>query len=120
MLKHKSISINLDTSEDKNEYHAMRALLCIAQSIYQARKRKGLSQKQLADLCGTTQRIISNLENADINVGFNLLFRISKELGIDFNFGTHNLLKVSSKNKDFSFDISSLRKKNALGDCVNV
>ncbi|BBO35421.1 helix-turn-helix domain-containing protein [Lacipirellula parvula] len=37
----------------------------IAQMIYDARQAAGLTQKQLAELIGTQQPVISQLENAD-------------------------------------------------------
>jgi transcriptional regulator with XRE-family HTH domain len=37
----------------------------VAQSIYALRKEAGLTQKELADLIGTTQSVISRLEDAD-------------------------------------------------------
>jgi transcriptional regulator with XRE-family HTH domain len=37
----------------------------IAQMIYEARTRAGLTQKQLADRIGTQQSVISRLEDAD-------------------------------------------------------
>jgi ribosome-binding protein aMBF1 (putative translation factor) len=37
----------------------------VAQMIYDARKKAGLSQKQLAKLVGTTQSVIARLEDAD-------------------------------------------------------
>ncbi len=37
----------------------------IAQMIYDARNRAGLTQKQLADRVGTQQSVISRLEDAD-------------------------------------------------------
>lgn len=37
----------------------------IAQMIYDARQAAGLTQKQLAELVGTQQPVISQLENAD-------------------------------------------------------
>jgi len=42
-----------------------RENLNIAEQIYNLRTRAGLSQKQLADLVGTTQSVISRLEDAD-------------------------------------------------------
>ena len=44
-----------------------RGNLNIAEQIYAIRKQAGLSQKQLADLVGTTQSVISRLEDADYN-----------------------------------------------------
>ena len=37
----------------------------VAQIIYDLRKNAGLSQKQLAELIGTTQSVISRLEDSD-------------------------------------------------------
>jgi transcriptional regulator with XRE-family HTH domain len=37
----------------------------VAQAIYDLRKEAGLTQKELADLIGTTQSVISRLEDAD-------------------------------------------------------
>ena len=44
-----------------------RENLNIAEQIYTLRKQAGLSQKQLAELVGTTQSVISRLEDADYN-----------------------------------------------------
>ena len=48
-----------------------REKLNIAQQIYDLRTKAGLTQKQLADLVGTTQSVISRLEDADYN-GYSL------------------------------------------------
>jgi len=37
----------------------------VARTIYQMRAESGLTQKRLADLIGTTQSVISRLEDAD-------------------------------------------------------
>jgi ribosome-binding protein aMBF1 (putative translation factor) len=54
---------------DDSELRAMiveeRAGAEIAQLIYDARSRAGLSQRQLADLIGTSQPTIARLEHAD-------------------------------------------------------
>lgn len=58
-----------------------RMNLDIAELIYTIRTQAGLSQKQLADLVGTTQSVISRLEDSDYN-GHSLamLTRIGKAL----------------------------------------
>jgi len=42
-----------------------REKAAIAAQIYDLRNKAGLTQKQLADLVGTTQSVISRLEDAD-------------------------------------------------------
>ena len=44
-----------------------RENLSIAEHIYNLRTENGLSQKQLAELIGTTQSVISRIEDADYN-----------------------------------------------------
>jgi len=54
----------------------------VGQQIYDARKRAGLNQKQLAQLVGTTQSVISRLEDADYGGhSVKMLVRIAKALG---------------------------------------
>jgi transcriptional regulator with XRE-family HTH domain len=52
----------------------------LAMAIYNKRIELGLSQQKLAKLVKTTQKVLSNIENADINPGFNLLNRIGESL----------------------------------------
>jgi DNA-binding XRE family transcriptional regulator len=53
----------------------------IAQEIYQLRTRAGLTQKQLAELVGTTDSAISRLEDADYSGhSLKMLQRISTAL----------------------------------------
>lgn len=54
----------------------------VAQMIFDARKKAGLTQKQLADLIGTRQQVIARLEAADYE-GHSLamLQRIASALG---------------------------------------
>ncbi len=53
----------------------------IAGQIYNLRTQAGLSQAQLAKLVGTTQSVISRLEDADYNGhSFNMLRRIASAL----------------------------------------
>jgi ribosome-binding protein aMBF1 (putative translation factor) len=54
----------------------------VAQLIYDARTEARLTQKQLADLVGTTQPVIARLEDADYNGhSLTMLRRIAEALG---------------------------------------
>ena len=55
----------------------------IAQMIYQARTKKGLTQEQLAKIVGTKQPVIARLEDAECGHSIPLLIRIGKALGKD-------------------------------------
>jgi predicted XRE-type DNA-binding protein len=49
----------------KESLQRERENIGIAEQVYNLRKQAGLSQKELADLVGTTQSAISRLEDAD-------------------------------------------------------
>ena len=52
-----------------------------ARTIYELRQEAGLSQKQLADMIGTTQSVISRLEDADYEGhSLSMLNRIAEAL----------------------------------------
>lgn len=96
--------------------------LKISDEIYRFRTEKKMSQKKLAQLVGTTQRIISQIENSEINMGISLFLRISKVLDIPFKYGNFSererfcaeirydkindekFLKSSGSAEDYSFD----------------
>jgi ribosome-binding protein aMBF1 (putative translation factor) len=54
-----------DDAERKASLEGERLNAQVARSIYQMRMESGLTQKQLAELVGTTQSVISRLEDAD-------------------------------------------------------
>lgn len=54
-----------DSPDRRTSLETERVNAEVAQTIYDLRKEEGLTQKQLADLIGTTQSVISRLENAD-------------------------------------------------------
>ena len=60
---------------------AARLTTAIAQEIYNLRTKAGLTQKQLAELVGTTHSVISRLEDADYaGHSLKMLQRISAAL----------------------------------------
>ncbi|MEJ2365723.1 MAG: helix-turn-helix transcriptional regulator [Deltaproteobacteria bacterium] len=67
--------------ERKVEIQQERVSSEIARLIYDLRKSAGLTQKQLAEMVGTTQSVISRLEDADYEGhSFSMLERIAKAL----------------------------------------
>ena len=94
---------------------AAAAKIRLAVEVYNARINKQLSQQQLADMVQTTQKIISNIENADVNIGLSLLNRLVKCLDFNssilalifdcqafWNFNdTHSLTQSRTYNKEY-------------------
>jgi len=75
---------------------AFRRPFEIAQMIYDARTAAGLTQQQLADLVGTKQPVISQLENADYQgQSLAMLDRIADALHLEVQL---RLVPVASRN----------------------
>ncbi len=64
--------------------------LRLAVEIYKEREKLGFSQQDLAKKINSTQKVISNLENGDVNVGIDLVSRIANAL----NFTADNWSKI--------------------------
>lgn len=63
----------------------------LAKTIYELRKDAGLSQGELAELIGTTQSVISRLEDADYEGhSLSMLHRIAKALSCRINVSLRN------------------------------
>ncbi|MBD3291244.1 helix-turn-helix domain-containing protein [candidate division KSB1 bacterium] len=70
-----------DLPERKAAIQEERVNAQVAQLIYDLRKGAGLSQKQLADMIGTTQSVISRLEDSDYEGhSLSMLEKITKAL----------------------------------------
>lgn len=54
-----------DGPETRRILEEAKANVAVAQLIYAAREKAGLTQRQLADLIGTKQPVIARLEDAD-------------------------------------------------------
>ena len=54
--------------------------ILLAVEIYNAREALGISQQELAKKAETTQKVISKIENGDVNMGYSLLNRIADVL----------------------------------------
>ncbi len=73
--------------------------------IYNMRESLGINQQGLAQKAQTTQKVISRVENGDVNIGFGLLNRIAdvlnfnhKNWGNIFGFSIpYNILFVGSE-----------------------
>lgn len=69
-----------------------RARIVLASEIYKARERQGLSQQELARKARTTQKVISKVENGQVSVGVDLLFKILKPLNLEMRVGGASVL----------------------------
>lgn len=69
---------NFITDEERDRINFEVSLIG---KLIEARESKGLSQKQLADMCGLKQSAISRLERMGVAPQINTLMKILKPLG---------------------------------------
>ncbi len=62
--------------------------------IYNTREVLGMSQQELAEKAYTTQKVVSRIENGDVNIGFALLNRIASVLNFNYE-NWSNILEFS-------------------------
>ncbi len=70
-------SLNL-TQEDEDMIALEKSLI---NAVVEAREERGLTQKQLSELCGVKQPVIARLESAAHSPQINRMLRILKPLG---------------------------------------
>ena len=63
--------------------------------VYNQREKIGLSQRELAKKIDSTQKVVSKIENGDVNVGIDLINRLADALQFD----------IENWSKTFSFII---------------
>jgi len=105
-----------DDAERKAALAEERVNAEVAQMIYDLRQEAGLKQKELADLIGTTQSVISRLEDADYNGhSLTMLSRIAKALN------KHLKVQMTPENEEwqtmrfvFQEVLKGLRRKRGL------
>lgn len=71
----------LKDPEFKKEYDVLEPEFEIKRAMIDARKSKGMTQKELATLSGITQGDISKLENGSANPSIKTLQRLAKAMG---------------------------------------
>jgi transcriptional regulator with XRE-family HTH domain len=105
-----------DQPERKASLHEERIKAQVAQLIYDLRKDAGLTQQQLAEMIGTTQSVISRLEDSDYDGhSLTMLERIAKVLNSQIRI---HAVEVNSKatliRHAFQILVRALRKKHGL------
>lgn len=77
-----------DSPERRQAVSEEKARICIACLIHNARKKAGLSQKELADRIGTTQSAVSRLESTEYEGhSLTILERVAEALDLKLEIG---------------------------------
>lgn len=77
----KHLEETMQDTEFASEWEALEPQYQLARQVISARLQKGLTQKQLADLVGTSQANISKIEHAEMNPSIEMTQRIASGLG---------------------------------------
>jgi ribosome-binding protein aMBF1 (putative translation factor) len=89
-----------DSPELKQLTEEARVNANVAQLIYEARQKAGLSQAELAERIGSKQGVISRLEDADYDGhSLTMLQRIAAALGKQVSIHFSDVSKVRAKQK---------------------
>ena len=72
----------LKDPEIKAEYEALKPEFAIIQAMIDARKLKGITQKELSERTGIAQGDISKLENGNGNPSLKTLQRLARAMGM--------------------------------------
>lgn len=97
----------------------------IGSNLYKARKKKGYTQQQLADMVGVTEQTISNAENGGKAMRPENIAKICKALDISADyllFGTENKAALSISEEDFERLTPEQREsiKQILDNCLKM
>ena len=77
----KYLEEQLKDPEFKKEYDALEPQFAVIKAIIDARREKGITQKELSELTGIAQGDISKLENGSANPSIKTLKRVATALG---------------------------------------
>lgn len=105
-----------DDAERKASLQTERINAEVARMVYELRQHAGLTQKELAELIGTTQSVISRLEDADYEGhSLTMLSRIAKKLNHRLNV---RMVPEGYANETMNYAfrelLRGLRKKSGL------
>ena len=106
-----------DDAERKASLQEERVNSEVAQMIYELRNEVGLTQKDLAELTGTTQSVISRLEDTDYNGhSLSMLSKIAKALNQKLKLTMTDKGKENEKIRFVFQEVArGLRKQKGLG-----
>ncbi len=65
----------------EKQYHREAAFDRLADELLLLRKKRGITQKELAEIMGTTQAVISRLENATVKPSMETIIKVAEALG---------------------------------------
>lgn len=87
----------------------------IGKRIKEARERRGLTQKELGELCGVTGSAITNYENETSHPKEPVMYKLMEALNVDANFLFQDVTHITSKRNDVTLaEYEHIEKYRAL------
>ncbi len=89
----------MQDEEFRVEYDNMKPEFDLIRAIVEARRRKHMTQKELANITGINQADISKIENGTRNPSLDMLKRLAEGMGtrLELNFVTIQTTKTKEK-----------------------
>ncbi len=102
-----------ETFQDKKnqlDFLSSQTYSRLADELLLLRKKRGVTQKQLAEMVGTTQAVISRIENASVKASLETVVNIAKSLGavVQIHFRTQEELMLRKPESKKTVMASSL------------
>jgi transcriptional regulator with XRE-family HTH domain len=70
----------LENKDVSREYHRLEPFFRLANQLILLRKKRGFTQQELAIRAGTTQAVVSRLENVTVHCSLELVIRLAEAL----------------------------------------
>ena len=103
----KLLNKELKNPEFKQEWEKLELRYIIVKQLIKLRNTYNLSQSELAKRIGTTQAVISRIENGSVNVGIDM---IDREFNSMSNGSNLSIKIVSARSRDRILRLTSLSK----------
>jgi transcriptional regulator with XRE-family HTH domain len=114
-------NINIILSErfkNKNfekEYHRTATFFRLASELLMLRKKRGITQKQLAEKVGTVQAVVSRLENASVKASLETIVKLAEALDAVVDVRLIPLEEVRKDTEDPSEENAQLQQDAERG-----
>lgn len=79
-IKKRTLSSVLQSEGYRKELESARLRVRLGAVVYSVREKMNLTQSDLAKRAGTSQKMVSKIENGDVNLGLELLYRVASSL----------------------------------------
>jgi transcriptional regulator with XRE-family HTH domain len=93
----------------EKEYHRTATFFRLANELLLLRKKRGITQRQLAEKVGTVQAVVSRLENASVKASLETIVKLAEALDAVVEVRLIPLEEVKKDIEDPSEDISQLQ-----------